>query len=154
MFKTNRFIISLVCIAMLFALLPGIAGAGDLPPRPTPPPLPTPTPVPVAAGIFGAVIELRLPTTSLNYFTIVQWQSANQVWHDVDTWQGNLDDFLTNSTPTTAYKRWWVYPADYGKQNFRWQVFNKPNGKLLAASATFDLPTHDKQIVISEVAQP
>jgi hypothetical protein len=147
MLNHKRILTSFMCLAILFTLLPRIVSA-DLPPRPTP----NPTSAPAATS--GALIELRMPTTSLNYFTVVQWQGADQVWHNVDSWLGNLDDFLTNSRPTTAYKRWWVYPADYGQQNFHWQVFDKPNGQLLATSATFDLPTHDKQIVISEVARP
>ncbi len=144
MFKTNRFFISLMCIALLFAALPGAAGATGLPPRP---PLP-------AVGDQGALIELRVPTTSLNYFTVVQWQGTDLLWHNVDTWQGNLDDFFFSGGRIMAYKQWWVYPADYGKQNFRWQVFNKPGGKLLVTSATFNLPARGRQDVISVVALP
>jgi hypothetical protein len=140
----NRLLINLVCITMLLAALPGVVGASELPPRPL---LPTKS--------VGAAIELRTPTTSLSYYTAVEWQDTIGGWHIVDTWQGNLDDFLnTRNNTWIAYKRWWVYPQDFGKQNFRWRVYDKPNGKLLFTSSTFDLPTQNGQDVITTVALP
>jgi hypothetical protein len=153
MLKTKSLLIGVIGLALLFALWPtaGADAGPNLPPRPTL----VPTSVPLPIAITGASIELLVPTSSLNYYTVVQWQSSvDHLWHTVISWQGNLDDTVPNSTPTLAYKRWWVYDTNFGQQNFRWQVFDKPNGKLLVTSATFNLPTHSGQTVISQVTLP
>jgi hypothetical protein len=152
MVNYKRIIIGLMGLAMLFAAWPGVAAA-DLPPRPTPNPTSTSTP-PLSSPVTGALIELRVPTASLNYHTVVQWRDIQGVWHNVDTWQGNLDDTFVSGGKTIAYKRWWVNSAQFGLKNFRWLVYDHPNGKLLVTSQLFDLPTHTKQQVIVEVALP
>ena len=151
MLNYKRIIIGFMGLAMLFvAAVPGVAVA-DLPPRPTPNPTSTP---PLSSPVTGALIELRVPTASLNYHTVVQWRDIQGVWHNVDTWQGNLDDTFVSGGKTIAYKRWWVNSAQFGLKNFRWQVYDRLNGKLLAASQTFDLPTNAKQQVIVAVTLP
>ena len=142
----------LLLMAMLLAVWPNSATANNLPPRPTP--NPTSTPVPNPAGLPGALIELRVSTVNLNYFTVVQWQSSDRLWHTVESWQGNLDDTFLSNGQTLAYKVWWVNSAQFGQKNFRWLVYDQPNGKLLVTSPTFDLPTRDRQAVIVTVTLP
>jgi hypothetical protein len=154
MLNYKRILVGVVGLAMLFAALPGIAAA-DLPPRPTPIPTPNPTSIPSSPGAgTGALIELQVSTASLNYHTVVQWQDIQGLWHTVDSWQGNLDDTFVSGGKTIAYKRWWVNSAQFGLKNFRWQVYDRPNGKLLVTSQTFDLPTYGKQQVIAAVTLP
>jgi hypothetical protein len=152
MFNHKHLLIGVLFMALLFAMWPNSATAGNLPPRPTA--VPTSVPPPNPAPAAGALIELRMPTASLNYFTVVQWQSIDQVWHTVESWQGNLDDTFWGNGQTWAYKRWWVNSTQFGQKNFRWQVYDRPHGKLLVTSSTFDLPTRDKQQVIVQVALP
>jgi hypothetical protein len=152
MLNHKSLLIGLLSIALLFAVWPTIATASNLPPRPTP--IPTSTPVPNPAAPSGALIELHVPTASLNYYTVVQWQDVQNVWHTVESWQGNLDDTFVSQGQTIAYKRWWVNSAQFGQKNFRWRAYDRPNGKLVVTSSTFDLPTHDKQQVIVPVTLP
>ncbi len=130
----------------LLMMMPAPASA-DLPPRPTE--VPT-----TGASIAGASIELHVPTTNLNYFTQVQWQDYKGVWHTVIGWQGNLDDTLISNGQTFAYKRWWVYVANFGQINFRWLVYDRFNGKVLATSPVFNLPTYNRQQIIVTVTLP
>jgi hypothetical protein len=133
-------------------MMPGPASA-NLPPRPTE----VPTAVPTAAphtSISGASIELRVPTTHLDYYTQVQWQDFRGTWHTVLGWQGNLDDTAISNGQTFAYKRWWVYVTDFGQQDFRWLVYDRPNGKALVTSSIFNLPTYNRQQVIVPVILP
>jgi hypothetical protein len=146
--------IGLLGVVMLLVAMTGVAAA-DLPPRPTPLPTPTSTSVPASSNsTASALIELRVPTASLNYYTAVQWLDAQGAWHTVDSWQGNLDDTLNKVDQTLAYKRWWVNAAQFGLKNFRWLVYDRPNGKLLITSQTFDLPTYNRQQVIVAVTWP
>ena len=146
MIKKQRVALLLTVIGVL--LISSVARANPLvlPPRPTPPPTVSPS--------DGAQIELRVPANRLNYFTRVQWQMSNGTWQTIPSWEGDLDGFLSSGGTTLAYKRWWVLPVNFGERHFRWQVYDRPGGKLLAASATFDLPTAIKQDVINSVTLP
>jgi hypothetical protein len=112
-----------------------------------PPPRPTLTPTPIAARSTGSYIELRVPTDNINLWTVVQWQDAQGNWHDVETWRGILDEINNHK----GDKLWWVYPRDYGKGPFRWAIFDRPDGQLLAVSRSFNLPAAANQHEIVEV---
>ena len=99
----------------------------------------------------GALIRLRVQCESgacdgqaLDWWTGVQWQDAAGGWHDVDGWQGGLDD---NSTKT-----WWVAPRDFGTGPFRWVVYRGRCGAIAGASSSFKLPGAADQVVEAHVA--
>jgi hypothetical protein len=152
MTRQTRFIIAiglLVTVALFSGVLFGTPSASA-----APPPRPTLTPTPLAATFpgnpFGSYIELRLPTDNVNLWTAVQWQDSQGGWHDVENWRGILDEINQHK----GDKLWWVYPRDYGKGPFRWQVYQSPGGKILATSRSFNLPGSANQRVIIELTLP
>jgi len=110
--------------------------ARALPPRPSPPLPPLPdrpqgsTSDEQATPPRGATIELIVESGSPALWTIVQWQDGLGGWHNVEGWQGTLDD--------GTHKVWWVDAADLGKGPFRWLV--ELDDGMLAVSEPFDLP--------------
>lgn len=140
-------------IMLLVAAAP--ATSNDLPPRPTaeptPTPIPEPTPTPappVTPDNVGATILLQVADGSRHMWTVVQWQDALGGWHDVVGWRGHLDD---GRWFDMEVKMWWVAPADFGTGSFRWQVYSRADGLLLATSEPFMLPTHVNQVVLVPV---
>lgn len=145
-------------LGMLFAISffavsvnQGSAAPSGLPTRPTDSPTATPTvtptaptatPVPVKPIVYGAYIQLQLSGSynPAHLWTIVQWQDTNGGWHNVDGWQGTLDD--------GSSKTWWVAPEDFGTGPFRWVAYATKGGQLLASSSSFDLPDQTKEIVL------
>jgi hypothetical protein len=147
--RQTRFIIAIgliVTAALFIGLLPGTPTVTAAPP-PRPTLTPTPYSTPSKGSPFGSYIELRLPTDNINLWTVVQWQDAQGGWHDVENWRGILDEINQHK----GDKLWWVYPRDYGKGPFRWQVYQSPGGALLATSHSFNLPGDASQRVIVEV---
>ncbi|CAG0930328.1 hypothetical protein TFLX_01660 [Thermoflexales bacterium] len=139
-------LLGLACAALLIGLgmSTPTATAAPPPPRPTL----TPTPILIVPGqSVGSYIELRVPTDNLKLWTVVQWQDPQGRWHDVETWRGVLDEINQHK----GDKLWWVYPRDYGKGPFRWVIYDQPNGQMLAASRSFNLPGASNQHVIVEV---
>jgi hypothetical protein len=109
-----------------------VGPAAALPPRPTD----TPTPALVTAPKVGYIV--LQPSASLKTkigWTVVQWQDGLGRWQTGDGWQGTLDD--------DGQKTWAVLTADLGKGPFRWVAYDKPNGKVLATSASFHLPKRE-----------
>lgn len=147
-------IIALALTLIFIALGAGqktVAGGG-LPPRPTTSPTPvmptaTPTAVP-AIPVNGAAIRLYTSEPAPGAWTVVQWQNEQGNWYDVVGWRGHLDDGQADM------KTWWVYPTNFGEGPFRWVVYGSPTGPKLVTSETFDLPTHNGQLVIVEVELP
>ena len=132
---------------LLLAWPPLLTQAGpELPPRETPIPPELPpreTPIPAQPSDDddddkddtpdGAHIVLRVPSAPAGVWTIVQWQDSAGGWHDIDGWQGTLDE--------GDQKMWWLAPDLFGKGPFRWLVYQSPGGdKLLATSDSFYLP--------------
>lgn len=121
--------------------------------RPPTPPLPTatssPLPYPSTEIQWGGFIDLRArfpsnwPWNNLPWqdlWTVVQWRDNLGDWHDVLGWQGHLDDIdVGEAGQVVGEKRWWVAPADLGKGPFRWLVYQRRDGRLLAKSASFYL---------------
>ena len=131
-----RYLLTSLCFGAIgiFSLLlyPPTVHA-DLPPRPS-----TPTPVPTSAprtSVEGAFIELQIENAPSGAWTVVQWQDGLGGWHDVEGWQGTLDD--------ADSKLWWVAPEDLGSGPFRWQVLTAPEGEVVGLSEAFMLPDEE-----------
>jgi len=105
----------------------GTAQAGGPPPRT---PL-APTATPDGGPAVGA-IRLEAGGAPATAWTVVQWQDALGGWHDVEGWQGELDEGQA--------KVWWVLEKDFGTGPFRWVVLTRKGGTAWKASAAFDLP--------------
>jgi hypothetical protein len=103
-----------------------------LPSRPSPKPAVTSAP-----KLPDGVIELTVESAPAGLWTVVQWQDALGDWHNVEGWQGTLDE--------GNKKAWWVDKADLGKGPFRWAVTQ--SGERLATSESFYLPDSVGQTV-------
>ena len=124
------FVCSLVA-ASFFVLASASASPTALPPRPTAEPT-------VAIELdsspaYGASIQLRVASAPASAWTIVQWQDALGGWHNVEGWQGTLDE--------GNQKVWWVARGDLGTGPFRWVLYEKQGGRALAFSSPFNLPS-------------
>ena len=137
----NLIIHAALIIGLGYALLAAIwlpEAQAALPPRPQPTSVPPPDSHDSDStssndnGSEGGYIELQMQSAQLNLWTIVQWEDAVGNWHNVDSWQGTLDE--------GNRKIWWVAKADFDKGPFRWTVLQGQAGKLLAASESFHLP--------------
>ncbi len=146
------------------SLLPAQAMRVNLPPRPTPqptsPPTSQPTPQieptswPALAGVASS-IELRVRFGRLEqarhwqeYWTVVEWQDALGGWHEVEGWRGTLDEIVDGE----GRKVWWMAQKDLGTGPFRWTVYRRLSGGLLARSEPFDLPGTAGQTAVINVA--
>jgi hypothetical protein len=147
--------------------------AGSLEPTPTepeptwtagPPGSKTPQATATAAArppVRGAIVALHLlfpvdwPWDSAHWqdlWTVVQWQDNQGAWHDVTGWYANLDRVMVDEFGTVVgEKNWWVAAGDLGTGPFRWLVYDKQEGDLLASSEPFDLPAQPGQRVLIEV---
>ena len=123
-------------------LLPSLALAAPatLPPRPTPSPDAPPVPKPPT----GAYIRLHVTPPPGEIWTIVQWQDAFGRWHDVEGWQGTLDNSYS--------KLWWVAKKDFATGPFRWAIHKNRDGRLLAVSEPFHLPDTLNETVLVEIS--
>jgi hypothetical protein len=121
---------SIVSTLLLVAWQPLLVLA--LPSRPSPEPAVTSAP-----KLPDGTIELTVESATAGLWTVVQWQDALGGWHDVEGWQGALDE--------GDKKMWWVAKADLGKGPFRWAVTH--SGERLATSELFYLPDSVGQTV-------
>jgi hypothetical protein len=142
--NANRIVHSGFYLALVIASLMLIRAvpAYALPPRPTPEPA-------TESGDAGAPLELHLRLSPARLarwqtiWTVIQWQDAVGAWHDVEGWRGSLDQVVNGE----GQKIWWVYQRDLGTGPFRWLVYDRPGGKLLAKSSSFNLPGVSGQTV-------
>jgi hypothetical protein len=155
-----RFLLSptavIVCILLALVSLLSLAqnALADLPPRSLPHPFLPPSPQPTPPG--GTIeLHVRFPQTWLwatvhwqEMWTVVQWQDDEGRWHDVEGWQGTLDELQDGE----GKKTWWVAKADLGKGPFRWVVTQGPGGARLAVSEAFHLPTRIGETVAVQVS--
>jgi hypothetical protein len=94
------------------------------------PPRPTPTAVP-APQVTGAQISLHVEGPHDNdVWTMVQWQDAQNMWHDVAGWQGELESDGT--------KTWWVGQEILGTGPYRWVLL--ADDVVAGKSSAFSLP--------------
>ncbi|MBN2004015.1 MAG: hypothetical protein JXA21_11730 [Anaerolineae bacterium] len=162
--------LGLLSALLIVGMLPSLAQAAPpaLPPRPSPTPtltptptlIPTPTPqvVNTSPGASGSLLELAVRASDqamsrYNWkamWTVVQWQDADATWHDVEGWR----DVLDTIDATGGSKRWSVPDSLFGRGPFRWLVYDREGGVLLATSATYQLPTAGGQTVRVEVTLP
>jgi hypothetical protein len=108
------------------------AGSGYPPPRPSL----APTAAPPAVG----AIRLEAAGAPATAWTVVQWQDGRGGWHDVEGWQGDLDEGQA--------KVWWVLEKDFGTGPFRWVVLTRKGGGTWKTSEAFTLPDGSKLVVI------
>jgi hypothetical protein len=95
----------------------------------------------------GARITLSLqgpvPTPD-GLWAVVQWQDAQEGWHDVEGWRGSLNN--------KRQMRWWVSPTDFGRGPFRWIVYAEPNSSVVIGSSDFfNLPTESGDTMVVPV---
>jgi len=91
---------------------------------------------------------MGLPSTS---WIAVQWGDGLGNWMTVPGWEGAAD--TVDATTGQLSKVWTVFPANYGQGPFRWAVFDKQGGTLVAFSAAFTLPITDGQNVYRSLAK-
>jgi hypothetical protein len=72
-------------------------------------------------------------------WTVVQWSDGKGNWFDVTGWQGNLDT-ISQQDGWVGAREWWAGADNLGKGPFRWLIYQKEGGKLLATSKPFYLP--------------
>ena len=138
--------------------LPLVAAA---PPPPLPPPLPTSAPQPTSPPPTGGFIELQVqfpqtwPWADVHWqelWVVVQWQDDRGLWHDVEGWQGTLEDVTLEEGVVFGYKRWWVANTELAKGPFRWQAYREREGASLGVSEPFHLPDATGKTVQVEVS--
>lgn len=164
--RTRKMVLGALLIASLagalgLALLPTLVQAAPetLPPRP-----PTPTPTQATSQTpsrapTGALIILETtfdndwPSRGLAWqdlWTMVQWQDGNGAWHDVEGWQGTLDEV----EGSLGWKTWWLAPDIFGRGPFRWVVYEQQDGPVMVISESFHLPDQKGGSRTVEVALP
>jgi hypothetical protein len=168
------FVVGVACGLLVVASL--LASVWALPPRPTPEPTATPIPTPTLPPVppapssrpEGGLIELRVqfpqtwPWGEVHWqtlWTVVQWQDGADWpnpggdWHDVEGWQGELENIAIGEVGEVVGRRaWWVTKADLGKGLFRWQVYRGKEDVLLVTSEPFYLPDANGQTRVVEVS--
>jgi hypothetical protein len=132
-------------ILLSFAQVGVNADYSELPPRPTGvPPNGEEQPAdPPAVSHRGGFISLAMEASSPDQWVIVQWHDGKDTWYTVSGWQGNFNH--------EKQVLWWVAPEDMGKGPFRWVVLSGINGRQLAVSDSFYLPTHEMETVQIEI---
>ncbi|MBN1874102.1 MAG: hypothetical protein JXA33_07715 [Anaerolineae bacterium] len=161
-----------VFIVLGSIVLPSVTAAApsSLPVRPTPMPTATPflvptlTPVPrisTTHDVVGGMIVLQVnggAEPGIDWqalFTVVQWQDALGTWHTIEGWQGTCDEVVTG----IGYKTWWVSTEMLGNGPFRWLVYDRQGGRLMATSVPFSLPVKGGEqvnvvVTLSSTATP
>ncbi len=130
----------LLCLGA-FITPTAIEAQGDPLPTPTPFGTPAPTAVPPLLTVGGTLI-LQAYNAPANSWTVVQWQDANDNWHDVSSWSSQITD---------GYVGWWVAPENYGTGPFRWLLLDSIDGEQLSVSESFNLPGYAKDVVLIEI---
>jgi hypothetical protein len=140
------FILVLIGVILVAGSPPTIRAEPDLPPRETPVPVqPSGDEDDDDGEPIGAHIVLHVPSAPDGVWTIVQWQDTAGGWHDIEGWQGTLDQ--------GKQKMWWLAPDLFGKGPFRWLVYQSTRGEeLLATSESFYLPGAAREKLWVEVS--
>ena len=145
-------LLTIAAVCVLLGIVSSLAPARALPPRP-----PTPTPTSLSSG-GSIVLELTFgddwPDRGLNWqdlWTVVEWQDGDGDWHEVEGWQGGLNQVVVKEDVVIGQNTWWVAESDLGDGPFRWLVYQQQGGPLLATSEPFDLPDSVGGMVIVDV---
>ena len=99
--QTILWLTFLILVSVLLLAWPPLltdAGPAGLPSRATP--TPRPPDVERDDKPAGAHIVLPVPSAPVGAWTIVQWQDSAGGWHDIEGWQGTLDE--------SDQKMWWL----------------------------------------------
>lgn len=160
----------LMLVAMMLPLF-ATAQEGELPPRgggpptptptvePTPTAQPTPTAVPVAewgAALDGSRLQLHARyganwpwhlTAWQELWTEVQWSDGAN-WFAVEGWRGQMDNIAQVNEQWVSQREWWVGSKDFNTGPFRWVVYNRQGGDVLAASNSFMLPGRSGETMV------
>lgn len=141
--KLNRF--NVVLTVIIFMAITILVSAAPLPERPI-----------VTEAPNGNKIILKAPANAVGSngtvydsddWTVVQWQTVDGVWHDVEGWQST---FFFDVDSNYWYAEWWVGSENLGKKNFRFVVYtNESREQMKHLSGVFDLPQKgDEPLVI------
>ena len=106
-----------------------------LPPRPDPP---LDGGLEPERSVKGGAIELHVDPFEPGRAAVVQWQDGLGEWHDVDGWRGEMEEKRVT---------WFVAPKDFDTGPFRWVVYRFADGKVLATSESFDLPSGNGHVI-------
>lgn len=157
--------IGIYYLIALFSLGAGVLlllGAGratangfDLPPRETPPEVAVVQPNGEGARVhLQAHFSQDWPWDSLHWqedlWLKVQWLDQEGAWQDVDGWQGSLDA-IQQVEDWMGVKEIWLADGLLGTGPYRWQVYEKDNGRLLTSSEPFYLPSKGGDLMAVEL---
>ncbi len=152
----RRSLFGLMCLLLvagftwLSALPTASASLSALPTRAratlTPSRTPTSTPTSTQAVVMTpSVIEptvgyiaLQVNQAPASALALVQWQDGLGGWNTVEGWQTDLP---------TGQHTWAVLPQHFGQGPFRWVVYDRPGGRVVATSTGFTLPAYTGDIV-------
>jgi hypothetical protein len=144
----------LISVTSLGAQQSNTLPALSLTQRPTAEPwTPTPksTPVSVSYVPEGALIwlcvkfdpvKLSPDLLGQDMWTVVQWQDGLGQWHVVEGWRGELDKVAHGK----GRKVWWLSGDLFEKGPFRWLIYAKTTGTLLATSEPFTMPSYNGEV--------
>ena len=122
----------------------GIGPIFDLPPRPpdNPPEISEPvTPSGSVASGSKIMLHAQAATFDGDDWTVIEWQTADGRWVEVDGWQGTFF-----SQDGMLQVEWWVGPDQLGSGPYRWVVYpNQLKGTQEFVSAPFYLPSASGQ---------
>lgn len=167
-FEERKILLIFIGTAVLFFLMLPLfvtVQAGDLPPRgggdlPTPTPTPRVTPVAAAAvPAPGSRLQLHM-TYGDNWawesmawqevWTVVEWGDG-QNWFVVEGWRGSLDSIDQQADGRwMSQKEWWVGVENLNTGPFRWVIYNREDGDVLATSEPFNLPARSGETMVIE----
>lgn len=129
----------------------------DLPPRENPATQPE---VQVQPNGQGARVHLHAhfsqdwPWEALHWqndlWLKVQWLDDHGNWQDVDGWQGTLDG-IQQMDDWMGMKEIWLADMYLGTGPYRWQVLTQADGRLLATSDEFYLPSKGGDLMAVEI---
>ena len=150
---------SFMALGLLLVATRGTSADGyDLPPRENP--ATTPPGVAVQPNGQGARVHLHAhfsqnwPWDTLHWqedlWLKVQWLDNNGSWQDVDGWQGTLDG-IQQLDDWMGTKEIWLADGYLGTGPYRWQVLVAEDGRLLATSEQFYLPSKGGDLLALEL---
>jgi len=93
------------------------------------------TKVSADAPVGGIQLQIISPPAGAPWVG-VQWQDPAGAWHNIDAWVGPLDP------KQGGYVVHSVNPANFGTGPYRWILWDKQGGKVVAMSAPFSFPTY------------
>lgn len=150
----------LASLLLLLRPLTATADNLDLPPRETPGVEVEAEEPEVIINGLGARVHLQAhfsqdwPWEAMHWqedlWIVVQWLDEEGVWQDVAGWQGTLDA-IQQVEDWQGVKELWLADVHLGTGPYRWQVFERDNGRLLSTSDEFYLPNKGGDLLTLEM---